>query len=132
MKAEFAQGYGRNYEPKHRKLEEFISEIAALCNPERVYVCDGSESEYDRLCEELVASGTFIRLNETKRPRSFLARSTASDVARVEERELLFALREKKMLVPTTTGWRFGEAKSKLRELFRVKHARSNHVCHSL
>jgi phosphoenolpyruvate carboxykinase (GTP) len=71
---------------KNKELVAWVSEMADLLKPDQVSWCDGSQEEYDRLCAEMVASGTFIKLNEKLRPGCFLARSHPSDVARVEDR----------------------------------------------
>ena len=77
---------------KHRKLCNWIQEMVDLCKPDDVYFCDGSQEEYDELCQLLVNNGTFIKLNEQLRPNSFLARSNPSDVARVEDRTFVCSL----------------------------------------
>jgi hypothetical protein len=71
---------------KHAKLVAWVREIAALTKPNRVEWADGSEEEWQRLTQLLVDNGTFLRLDEAKRPNSFYAKSDPSDVARVENR----------------------------------------------
>ncbi len=67
-------------------LSAWIEEIRLQCEPDAVHLCDGSDAEYDRLCALMVAGGTFIRLDEKKRPNSYLCRSDPGDVARLEHR----------------------------------------------
>jgi phosphoenolpyruvate carboxykinase (GTP) len=70
----------------NQRLLAYVQEMIQLCQPTQVHWCDGSQAEYDHLCEEMVKHGTFTRLNPQLRPGSFLARSHSSDVARVEDR----------------------------------------------
>lgn len=74
---------------KNEALLEWIAEAVELFQPEAVVFADGSSEEWDRLGAELVEAGTFIKLNEEKKPNSFLARSNPSDVARVETRTFI-------------------------------------------
>lgn len=102
---------------KNERAKQWIGDMVALCKPQDVHFCDGSQEEYDALCNQLVDSGTFIRLNPELRPNSFLARSDPSDVARVEDRTFICSI-NKEDAGPTNNWVNPKEMHATLEQLF--------------
>ena len=79
---------------KHKELDAWVKEVAEMCKPDNVHICDGSQQEYDRLMQEMVDAGMAIPLNPQKKPGCFLFRSHPSDVARVENRTFIASTKQ--------------------------------------
>jgi phosphoenolpyruvate carboxykinase (GTP) len=102
----------------NKHLLRWVKKISQLCKPDAIHWIDGSQREYDLLCEQMVASGSFIKLNQKKWPGCFLARSDASDVARVEDRTFICAL-SKEAAGPTNNWVNPFEMRKQLKSLFK-------------
>ena len=103
---------------KNQKITQWVQEMVTLCQPDQVHWCDGSPSERDQLCHLMVDNGTFIKLNEEKRPNSYLCRSDPSDVARVEDRTFICST-HKSDAGPTNNWVAPQEMKATLKGLFK-------------
>ena len=102
---------------KNARLIAWVADMAALCKPDTVYWCDGSEAEYQRLAQQLVDAGTFVKLDETKRPNSFLAQCDTTDVARVDDRTYICSA-QKEDAGPTNNWMAPAEMRATLQPLF--------------
>ncbi len=101
----------------NQRLREWVSEWAAVMQPADIYWCDGSAEEYERLCQELVDSGTFTKLDDAKRPNSYWAHSDPGDVARVEDRTYICSATEDE--AGPNNNWRDpAEMREELRRLY--------------
>ena len=103
---------------KNEALIAWVKEMTELCQPTNVHWCDGSEEEYQYLCDLMVKSGTFVKLNEAKRPNCYLARSHPSDVARVEDRTFICS-KTKEEAGPTNNWADPVQMKAELMGLFK-------------
>ena len=103
--------------PRHKRLESWVGEVAALCQPDRVHWCDGSPQEYDLMVRLMVQAGTAIPIAESIRPRSVFVRSDPADVARVEDRTFICSI-SREDAGPTNNWAEPGEMKRTLTALF--------------
>jgi len=98
-------------------LKQWVNDWADILQPDDVYWCDGSQKEYDDLCEDLVLAGTFTKLNDAKRPNSYWAHSDPGDVARVEDRTYICS--ENKIDAGPNNNWRDpNEMRAEMKKLY--------------
>ena len=101
--AAFSEEHSMSGTTSNQRLKDWVADWAAIMQPADIYWCDGSADEYERLCQELVDSGTFTKLDEAKRPNSYWAHSDPGDVARVEDRTFICS-QPRSRPARTTTG----------------------------
>jgi phosphoenolpyruvate carboxykinase (GTP) len=112
------RSFGTKILTTNKHLIRWVEKMAELCKPDAIHWVDGSQAEYDFLCERLVEAGTFLRLNQKLWPGCFLARSDPSDVARVEDRTFICSL--SKDAAGPTNNWEDPYAmRRKLKQLFK-------------
>jgi len=98
-------------------LKQWVNDWADILQPDDVYWCDGSEQEYNDLCEDLVLAGTFTKLNDAKRPNSYWAHSDPGDVARVEDRTYICS--ENQIDAGPNNNWRDpNEMRAEMKKLY--------------
>ncbi len=103
---------------RHARLIAWVDEVAALTEPASVHWCDGSDQEWGRLTEALVATGTYVQLDPAKKPNSFYCASDPSDVARVEDRTYICSV-DSKDAGPTNNWMAPDEMRSLMTDLYR-------------
>jgi phosphoenolpyruvate carboxykinase (GTP) len=102
---------------KHERLNGWVEQMAAICQPDRIHWCDGSEREYAEMIRQMLDSGTALQLDERKRPNSYLVRSDPADTARVEDRTYICS--ENKVDAGPNNNWCDpDEMKATLKKLF--------------
>jgi phosphoenolpyruvate carboxykinase (GTP) len=102
----------------HEGILSWVQEIAQLAQPDRVHWCTGSDEEWTVLTDALVETGTFVRLDPSKKPNSFYAASDPTDVARVEDRTYICSV-DKKDAGPTNNWMEPDEMKAIMTDLYR-------------
>ena len=112
----------------NKHLIRWVEKMADLTQPDRIHWIDGSQAEYELLCDQLVKAGTFLRLNEKLWPGCFLARSAPNDVARVEDRTFICSL-SKDNAGPTNNWEDPYMMRKKLKTALPRHHARADDVC---
>jgi phosphoenolpyruvate carboxykinase (GTP) len=103
---------------RHTRLRAWVEQVAELTQPDSVHWCDGSDAEWTRLTEALVATGTYVQLDPAKKPNSFYCASDPTDVARVEDRTYICSLEEKDA-GPTNNWMAPQEMKAIMTDLYR-------------